>query len=368
MTYEQRREEMGDSLSDFMCGRKYLMERHAACQFVPQVACKGNEYERKRSTMAEFEFNCPQCGQTIEADESLRGQVAECPHCGKEIVVPRGKGKSQMIHLSGMKTEGQASVATGMAITDQTIHVRCGGCGQIIEVNESLKGKMMGCPHCGKRIAVPRMRFSRECDINKCYSKGTGSVKHHRYVASEGMLFDCGTSDLGYSEEVNLHRENKERASRRRLGQTYVCTHCGEVTASLTKIHGELQGCFCLILGIPLMLFLLYLGALPPMILIIGAAIFLISGIINLAQGERTKCGKCGKFNTMISVTTPQGRRLLKETGPSHGMMYSPPPPLVQPQQQDVSERLNKMQKLLDGGLISTEEYEIQRKRILESI
>lgn len=38
--------------------------------------------------MAEFEFKCPQCGQTIEADDSLCGQVAECPHCGKGIVVP----------------------------------------------------------------------------------------------------------------------------------------------------------------------------------------------------------------------------------------------------------------------------------------
>ena len=39
--------------------------------------------------MVQFEFKCPQCGQTIEADDSVRGQVAECPHCGKGIVVPR---------------------------------------------------------------------------------------------------------------------------------------------------------------------------------------------------------------------------------------------------------------------------------------
>ena len=38
--------------------------------------------------MAQFEFKCPQCRQTIEADDSLCGQVAECPHCGKGIVVP----------------------------------------------------------------------------------------------------------------------------------------------------------------------------------------------------------------------------------------------------------------------------------------
>ena len=41
--------------------------------------------------MAEFKFNCPQCGQKIEADESYCGQVADCPHCGKKFVVPENE-------------------------------------------------------------------------------------------------------------------------------------------------------------------------------------------------------------------------------------------------------------------------------------
>ena len=40
-----------------------------------------------------IEFNCPQCGQMVEADESACGHVAACPHCGKGIVVPRGRPK-----------------------------------------------------------------------------------------------------------------------------------------------------------------------------------------------------------------------------------------------------------------------------------
>jgi DNA-directed RNA polymerase subunit RPC12/RpoP len=40
-----------------------------------------------------FEFKCPQCGQTVEADDSYCGQVAQCPYCGKGIAVPRGKSK-----------------------------------------------------------------------------------------------------------------------------------------------------------------------------------------------------------------------------------------------------------------------------------
>ena len=38
--------------------------------------------------MAKFDFTCPQCGVLIEAEESLRGLVLECPSCGKGIVVP----------------------------------------------------------------------------------------------------------------------------------------------------------------------------------------------------------------------------------------------------------------------------------------
>ena len=38
-----------------------------------------------------FEFKCPQCGQMVSADESLRGLVLLCPHCEKGIVVPKKK-------------------------------------------------------------------------------------------------------------------------------------------------------------------------------------------------------------------------------------------------------------------------------------
>ena len=41
--------------------------------------------------MAEFQFKCPQCGQVIEADELFRGQVAPCPFCEKNIVIPSAK-------------------------------------------------------------------------------------------------------------------------------------------------------------------------------------------------------------------------------------------------------------------------------------
>ena len=51
-----------------------------------------------------IEFKCPQCGKTVAADESARGQVAECPYCGKGIVVPRGKPKLGVRRTSNTKT------------------------------------------------------------------------------------------------------------------------------------------------------------------------------------------------------------------------------------------------------------------------
>lgn len=59
--------------------------------------------------MAEFKFNCPQCGQEIEADESARGQVAECPHCEKGIVVPSKKLNTQVQH-SNLSTSGRIKI------------------------------------------------------------------------------------------------------------------------------------------------------------------------------------------------------------------------------------------------------------------
>ena len=45
--------------------------------------------------MAKFDFTCPQCGVSVEADDSYRGMVLECPSCGKGIVVPRVGGVPQ---------------------------------------------------------------------------------------------------------------------------------------------------------------------------------------------------------------------------------------------------------------------------------
>jgi DNA-directed RNA polymerase subunit RPC12/RpoP len=47
--------------------------------------------------MSEVKFVCPKCNQSLEGDESVRGQTVECPSCHTQIVVPSGQ-KEQNIN------------------------------------------------------------------------------------------------------------------------------------------------------------------------------------------------------------------------------------------------------------------------------
>lgn len=44
----------------------------------------------EKKKMAKFQFKCPQCGKTLDADDSVCGQAVACPYpnCGKTIVIP----------------------------------------------------------------------------------------------------------------------------------------------------------------------------------------------------------------------------------------------------------------------------------------
>ena len=76
--------------------------------------------------MAEFKFECPLCGHTVETDEDNRGLVAECPYCGKGIVIPRDSHKSNVsvvyqVPLSKGRNSVPRNVNASFARTSMTL-------------------------------------------------------------------------------------------------------------------------------------------------------------------------------------------------------------------------------------------------------
>lgn len=54
----------------------------------PPIVIGNGRAVKGKYKMAEYIFNCPQCGESIEADDSFCGMEAECPHCACKIIVP----------------------------------------------------------------------------------------------------------------------------------------------------------------------------------------------------------------------------------------------------------------------------------------
>ena len=107
----QPRQEHEERFSFILDSCQTTERRHGA-----EIGPTLNRETRARawSKMMNFEFKCPQCGQMVEADEAYRGQVAECPHCGKGIVVPRGKPKVQVGRKKSLvNVQGQSHSTVG---------------------------------------------------------------------------------------------------------------------------------------------------------------------------------------------------------------------------------------------------------------
>lgn len=47
--------------------------------------------------MPEIMFACPKCKQSLEGDDSMRGQVVDCPSCNAQITIPSVPQKKQII-------------------------------------------------------------------------------------------------------------------------------------------------------------------------------------------------------------------------------------------------------------------------------
>lgn len=192
-----------------------------------------------------------------------------------------------------------------------------------------------------------------------CPHCGTEYEFESHEIGSNAVCQKCGETFLVVSGAESPAKKVAFGVST--LSGNYVCTYCGEVTASPQVLNGTLIGCASLCaIPVALLSSLIF----TPIVGILLALFFLVGGIVGLSKRQSVFCPKCQRRNTLISTTSPQGIRLLKETAQNNAQQS--PQPVAS--QGEASERLNKLKRLLDERLIDETEYNDQRKRIINDI
>ena len=130
-------------------------------------------------------FNCPHCGQEIEAPGDMAGTDAECPMCGTMLHIPMPAGAAASEARPAGQEVVSASAAEAIdpaALKNKTIRIDatelgfdepasapkqeasgesgmisffCPGCHQEIEATADMAGTVSECPNCGTEFEVP---------------------------------------------------------------------------------------------------------------------------------------------------------------------------------------------------------------------
>ncbi|MBQ8124620.1 MAG: hypothetical protein IJ173_01915 [Kiritimatiellae bacterium] len=197
------------------------------------------------------------------------------------------------------------------------------------------------CPHCGTEYEIDEFELGEHVTCQICGKKffaAVGNCNRASSKTSPKLPFGCST-----------------------LHGSYICTNCAEITSSPTIVNGTLIGCASLcVIPVALLASLIF----TPLVGIALSLFFLVGGIVSIATGRSMFCPKCQKRNTLISTTSPQGIRLLKETQQNNVLQR----PRHEASQMATNERLKELRRLLDSGLINETEYANQRSRILDNI
>jgi len=111
--------------------------------------------------MAEMVFSCPHCGQPVQCDSQYAGQTVACPHCQGGIIVPAEEPAPAPEAPAEVPQEESAPQAQetpaaepdaeelGAAEDDEVVVTfNCPGCGEELEIPESMFGDRVGCPDC----------------------------------------------------------------------------------------------------------------------------------------------------------------------------------------------------------------------------
>ena len=113
-----------------------------------------------------IEFKCPQCGNAVSVDESYRGQVVECPHCAKGIVVPKAKANSEAVQRP----------------ESNMVHIQCPHCGTEYEATQQDMYRLVSCEICGKNFVAGTT--SRKQNAGAAQTRPTVHTAPQRSAAS----------------------------------------------------------------------------------------------------------------------------------------------------------------------------------------
>ncbi|MBQ6136159.1 MAG: SHOCT domain-containing protein [Kiritimatiellae bacterium] len=222
------------------------------------------------------------------------------------------------------------------------------------------------CPHCETEYEIAQTEFGRFVNCEICRKGFVAGVSKGKSMPSQIETANAGRS---MASPVCSQRKKSSMPLAPKLTGMYVCTACGEFSTSPIKVNNKGSGCVCFVIAAINFVFM-FMGMLPLPIHLVFSAFLIIMGFSYIIKGNRTKCRKCGKLDTLISATSPRGKQMYKEVTQSNIQDYATAP-LSQTghtPQADISERLKKAELLFNNGLISIEEYNAQRKRILDSM
>lgn len=116
----------------------------------------GSPKEASHTNIPLVSFQCSMCDNYMEAPESSRGKLLECPNCGCYAEVPKKEkiiGRVERIEIAKTAVAEQPSVP--LSPSGDTIRYSCGHCGREVCCAGRWKGTPEVCPHCGYLHLVP---------------------------------------------------------------------------------------------------------------------------------------------------------------------------------------------------------------------
>lgn len=180
--------------------------------------------------MAEIAFDCPHCGQNLEADDNAAGVELACPTCAVHLRVPDRTPPKPSANLR-VRPEVAAPVASSTVVA-----LMCQNCGG--QLDYSADDDVATCPFCGSAHVVrqPASSVERLRDLES----GSLSVSHvtPRIAISDAPGYITSAIEQepsGYKQpgELRMHTEGVYFAAWR-VEATVQCTWQGEYSESRT--------------------------------------------------------------------------------------------------------------------------------------